>query len=393
MRRGLVGWMRRFLANPRVFLLIIIILLLVLFSHFFNAKPAGLSPAEFSTKNSSLSLSTIFHNPINASHNLLAYGLHAAGISWRGSIRLASTIFGGFFLACFYWLARLMFGKEIGLMGGLILLASPLFLVAARDGSGVIMYFWIIALMALYNWAARSESGIRLIILAAATALALYTPGIILWIVIGLALGRKKITAIIEDAEPPIITVAILIGLLLIVPLVLAIIKDESLAKQLFLIPATIAAPGRVLKNIAWAAYSLFVKAPHHSALIINRLPLFNWVADALLIFGSFAMWGAARDKFITLVAAIVYAVIFAGFNDNFSLLALAIPAASIIICAGLRYLYIEWRRVFPHNPLAKTMALSMMWVLVIVQLAFGARYALIAWPVTTDTHTTYVLK
>lgn len=393
MRRGLVGWIRQILANPRVFLLIALILLLIVLSHFLNAKPSGLSPEELSTKAGSLSLSTIFHHPLNGPHNLLAYGLHALGMGWRSSVRLASTIFAGFFLACFFWLARLMFGREIGLMGGLILLATPLFLVTARDGSSIIMYFWIIALMAAYNWASRSENEYSLIILAIIAAAAVYTPGILLWIVIGLALGRKKIAASVEASEPPVVGAAALIGLLLIVPLILAVIKDYGLLRQLFLTPGHTPSLTRILKNIAWMAYSLFVKTPHHSPLIINRLPLFSWVADALLIFGSFAMWNAARDKFFMLAGAIIYAVIFAGFNDNVGLLALAIPAVCIVMCAGLRYLYIEWRRIFPRNPLAKTLALSLMWLLVIVQLAFGARYALIAWPATTDTRSTYVLK
>jgi hypothetical protein len=139
--------------------------------------------------------------------------------------------------------------------------------------------------------------------------------------------------------------------------------------------------------------YALFVNTPHHSPFIISRLPLFNIVADAMLAFGAYAMWSVARRKLAVLAAAIVYAVLAAGLNDNVSLLAFGIPAAVVIMCAGLRFLYIEWRRIFPRNPLAKTLAYSLMWLVVLIQLAFGIRYALIAWPATSDTKSTYVLN
>ncbi|MBX4190838.1 glycosyltransferase family 39 protein, partial [Candidatus Saccharibacteria bacterium] len=336
----------------------------------------------------------IINDPLNAPHSLLAYGLHTIGIGWRAAIRLSSTFFGVLFIFCFYFFLKNWFGKAIGIMGTLLLAANPLFLVMARDGAPTIMLLSIIVIMATYVWATRSDdNSISLIILMLTLSLSLYTPGIFLWALGAAIICRKKITALFQEGSPPIVTAAILISLLALVPLGLAIVKDINLIKQLLIIPHVLPPPIRILKNIVWMASALFIKTPHHVPLIMGQLPLFNIVSDALLAFGIFAMWVVARLKLLIFALSVTYAIVIAGVNDNIDLLALAIPAISVIIAAGLRYLFIEWRRVFPRNPLAKNLAFCLMWAVVIVQLLFGLRYAALAWPVTTDTRNTYVLK
>jgi hypothetical protein len=159
------------------------------------------------------------------------------------------------------------------------------------------------------------------------------------------------------------------------------------------LVPAHLPDPVRILKNIAWMVLALFIKTPHNSPFLIGRLPVLSITADALLVFGGFALWSAARLKLAAYAAAVAYAVILAAINDNVNILAFAVPILAVIMTAGLRYLYIEWRKIFPRNPLAKNLALTLMWLIVLVQLIFGLKYAVSAWPSTTDTRTAYVLK
>jgi hypothetical protein len=140
-------------------------------------------------------------------------------------------------------------------------------------------------------------------------------------------------------------------------------------------------------------ALAVFVKSPYHSTFILGRLSILSIVQTALLVFGVYALWKAAKPKLLVLLAAAGFAVIAAGVYDQLSVLALGLPAAAVIICAGLRYLYIEWRSVFPRNPLARTLAYSLLWALVAVQVLFGIRYSVLAWPNTVATKHVYVLK
>jgi hypothetical protein len=95
----------------------------------------------------------------------------------------------------------------------------------------------------------------------------------------------------------------------------------------------------------------------------------------------------------VGLVLLLVFSIAAAGINQDLKFLTLGLPAVGLIVAAGLRYLYIEWRSVFPRNPLPRALALVLMSTVVGLHVWLGLRYSLIAWPHTVDTRQTYVIK
>jgi hypothetical protein len=394
MLSGLIGWLRQTLANPIFIYLFISVVLFLSLGHYLGTHPAGFSSAELITKNASQNPTQLLKDPINAPHDLVAYALHLAGISWRTSIRLGSALIWIAFTLCYFWLVKGLFGRAIGLMGTAVFAATPLFLVMGRDGSGEILLYSVVVILAIYSWLVKSEpSRWGLAALLIFGSLLAYVPGMLVWLAAAAIVFQKKIRVLFEDTEPLVIGTAVLVSILILIPLGMALFKDWTLIKQLALVPAHLPDPVRILKNIAWMVLALFIKTPHHSPFLIGRLPVLSITADALLVFGGFALWSAARLKLAAYAAAVAYAVILAAINDNVNILAFAVPILAVIMTAGLRYLYIEWRKIFPRNPLAKNLALTLMWLIVLVQLIFGLKYAVSAWPSTTDTRTAYVLK
>jgi hypothetical protein len=73
--------------------------------------------------------------------------------------------------------------------------------------------------------------------------------------------------------------------------------------------------------------------------------------------------------------------------------LAISLPAVAILDAVGLRYLYEKWFRVFPLNPIPRGFAYIFIFVLIFGQLAYGVRYALLAWPHSLETRKVYVIK
>jgi hypothetical protein len=359
MLSGLIGWLRQTLANPIFIYLFISVVLFLSLGHYLGTHPAGFSSAELITKNASQNPTQLLKDPINAPHNLVAYALHLAGISWRTSIRLGSALIWIAFTLCFFWLVKGLFGRAIGLMGTAVFAATPLFLVMGRDGSGEILLYSAVVILAIYSWLVKSElSRWGLAALLIFGSLLAYVPGMLVWLAAAAIVFQKKIRVLFEDTEPLVIGTAVLVSILILIPLGMALFKDWTL-----------------------------------SPFLIGRLPVLSVTADALLVFGSFALWSAARLKLAAYAAAVAYAVILAAINDNVNILAFAVPILAVIMTAGLRYLYIEWRKIFPRNPLAKNLALTLMWLIVLVQLIFGLKYAVSAWPSTTDTRSAYVLK
>jgi hypothetical protein len=104
-------------------------------------------------------------------------------------------------------------------------------------------------------------------------------------------------------------------------------------------------------------------------------------------------MWTSARAKLLLMLSNIGLSVVVAGINNDLALLALGVPAAVLLMCAGLRYLYIEWKNVFPFNPIAKSLAIMLLLIVTLVQLSFGLRYSLIVWPHSLGTKANSVIK
>ena len=380
---------------PGLLYALVILIFAVAFFYHLGSAPAGLNPAELAAKNNSRSLSAIYHNPLYAPHQLVLLALHKLGLSGHFGLRLSSVLFAAAFTLAFYKLARHWFGKTVGLFSAVLLFSTPLFAIAGRQASTQIMLMAPVAVMAIYIWLVRSQKkpALAWFSLLIVAALSLYVPGMIWWLLAAAIINRQKLLAAIEDVPPPLAALALLLFLVLLVPAGLAVASRPDLAKSFAAMPGHWPTALQLAKNLGWMIGSLFVKTPYHSPLIIGRLPILNIIQIALLVFGFYAMWSVARRKSAALILGVVLAVILATINNNFDWLILGVPALAVFIAAGLRYLYIEWRSVFPRNPIPKSVALSLMCLLVIVQLIFGLTYSLVAWPHTNATKQSYVLK
>lgn len=340
MRKGLAGWAKRYFASPIFIYLLAAIIFGLITVHHLGSRPAGLSPAEAAARSSSLNISAIRHSPLNAPHNLLALGLHHAGLHWTPALRLSSVLFAAAFLFSFAFLLRAWFGRWIGLMGTVLLAGTPLFLVAARQGSAEIMYFGIAAIMAVYVWLLRgTHKDLSMVCLLVIVSILAYSPGLILWILAATIIGRKKIGEVFSELSPLALTAGVLLSALILSPLIISIVQHPTIGRQLMLVPAHLQTSLIIIKKIAWSVIAIFIEAPTHQNLILDRLPLLDVIQDALLVFGAYALWSAAKAKLLIIILAVGYAAVAAGFYNDYNLLILGLPALVVVICAGLRYL------------------------------------------------------
>lgn len=394
MRRDFSGWIGRLYSSPLFLRALIVIIFVLILTYQLGSAPAGFSPLETAARSSSADIAKIVDQPINAPHKILVYLLQVAGLNNHTGLRLPSVFIGLIAVLCLYVVVKPLFGKVIGLFASIMLLTTPLFLISARQVSAQIMFFFVIAVIAAYYWWLKTTEykNWAVILLALLSALALYTPGVIWWLIGAALLSYKKIKTGLSETASGSVIISALVGLLIIVPLALGAARNLDILKMLALVPANFD-PFSIIKSIGWMISALFVKAPYHHSLIIGRLPILNVIEIVLLIFGSVALWAASRAKLLTLVAGVVFGILTAGINNNLALLAFCIPSVIILATAGLRYLYVEWRSIFPRNPVAKHLAFALMGTLIFVHLLIGVRYSIVAWPNTIATKTIYVLK
>jgi uncharacterized membrane protein YoaK (UPF0700 family) len=106
-----------------------------------------------------------------------------------------------------------------------------------------------------------------------------------------------------------------------------------------------------------------------------------------------YILFSRLRKQFIWLSGGLVIVLILAALNDRYELLLMALPIIAFICGMGLRYLFVEWRQVFPKNPLAKSFAILLMFGIISIHILYGIRYSLLAWPTTPVVKQVYMLK
>lgn len=376
------------------FVLAFVAIFIIFLWHLGNLTP-GLSRQEVEYASSTRSWALIISNPINAPHKIIQLAVFKLSPQHPSLLRLASVSFALIFCLGFYRLATGWFGRAIGLFSTLIFACLPLLVVSGRQASAEIMFFCPVIFISLYNWLLRAKQyqSAAWFTLCLAAAVFVFTPGLLIWLVAACCICRKNIIKSINTVPVQFSFFGLLLIFSSVASLALASIKHHYIAKQLFLVPAYLGNGFTPVKHIGWMFLSLFVKTGQTDHLIVQRLPLLSVLSIALLIFGLYAMLTAAKSKAIWLGLSIVYAILAAGLNNKISILALGLPAIILFVAAGLRYLYIEWRSVFPRNPVPKSFALVLIAIVALVQLYFGLRYSLAAWPEAPATRAAYVLK
>lgn len=353
----------------------------------------GLSPTEISARSSSSSLRLIADNPLYAPHKIIAYSVQKIFGHGALALRGVSVVLAIILLTCFYLLAKEWFGKTIGFFATLLLAATPWFVLLARSAGPEILLLTPIVVLTSYYWLIRSKSRSAWLALLISSGLVVYLPGGVFLILLSAVFARKSLNHAAQAYGSISKIVGALVLLIILAPLVYVGIKNPSTLKPLLLIPAIWPSAVVAAKTTAWDVLALFWRAPLHADFIIGRRPMFSGAQIVLALFGGFALLRLAKSKLYLLLAMIVFGILAAGINRNLALLSFVLPAISLSVAGGLRYLYIQWRSVFPKNPLPKYFALTLIASLVAIHIFYGLHYSLVAWPNSSATRSTYVLK
>jgi 4-amino-4-deoxy-L-arabinose transferase-like glycosyltransferase len=354
-----------------------------------------MSQAEVKAAKASQSIGSIKDNPVNAPHKIIQYGFHHIGGGSAGWLRLPSVLFALLFLMFFYLLMRQWFGRLVGALAALIFATTPLILLTARSATPASMLLIPIALIASFTWLYRYSRWHTLAWFALATtaAISFNTPGMLWFVLISFVVSYKRLLKRISKLSNLSIALSVILFLVLIAPIVAAAIADVSVIKTLALIPDQWTTALDLIKNLGWSFLSLGFRFPEHEIYILGRLPILNLMQIVFAGIGLYAMWNKARREIYGLLALTTLSLIFATINRDKLLLIYSLPALMIFVGAGLRFVYVKWRKVFPLNPLPKALAIILIFVLVGLHTLYGLRYALVAWPHNTATRNSYMIK
>jgi hypothetical protein len=355
----------------------------------------GLSPAEYAARQNSHSAEQIAKNGINAPYLLLQHGYTSLFNGGFTALRLTGVTAAVVILLFLFLMLRSLFGLTVGLFAMLVVGATPWAVLAARSAAPYVMMLWLVVPVACFVLMGRAKRHPEAwwLLLCASAALSLYTPGLVWFVACAAILAGRRFSSISGRISGTYLVSGMALAILMLIPLAAALALEPDSIRQLALVPDNWPGLMETLRSLGWAFTGLFWGIRHHIDIGIARLPLLNFLQLALLVFGLYALGSRMRTVSLALGGWLLLSVILSGINNDPRLLLLGLPAAGVLIAAGLRLLYIEWRRVFPLNPFSYALAIMLITLVVGAHLLYTVRYTLVAWPRTPETKATYVLK
>ncbi len=359
-----------------------VLLTISLFTFRITSLVPGSAAVERHTAASSASVQAIYDNPLNAPYKLLQYGVHhiSKGLA---TDRIISGIVAGVSIWLFYYVARRFTGKAAAIFATILYASSSALLHIGRTAAPHSMLLILFLLFAggFYMRFGRHNKTAWLLS-ALALVLALYTPGLIFFVI---PAGLWQLKTFRRNFDVPRRSHLILLSLaifVILLPLIIGFVRTPTLIRDYLLMPATVPNPLTFLKNLLAVPFSWFFWAPTNPLYRLGRQPVLDIFTGTMFVLGCIQLIRNYKlDRFFLILGIFAVAALATAISGEFENSMILLPFLYLLAAIGIEYLLEQWRAVFPRNPLAKWVALIVISLAVIVSANFQTRRYFIAWP------------
>lgn len=344
----------------------------------------------------SKSVVKLFEDPLFAPHKVLQYLMSKLAHQGFFAMRGISIIIGLFTIICFYYVIRKWFGFKIAVITTFLLATSSWMLFISRLATPDVMFFSIIAAIAYGTWLQFNPRRIRLNILlgSALTVWLLYIPGMIWFVVLGAIWQRKQIVAIFKENRT-ISLIAITSISALLLPLAYALLKNQILIGTYFGFKDI---SNEIIKNgffeLLQIPIRLFLYGPLDPIRNLGRMPLLDFFASIMVVLGCYHLYIEDRklDRFKSVVGISLISAVLIAFGNVVGI-SILLPITYILVASGIDMVISNWFRVFPTNPFAKILIITLLSASFIFVTFYNISKYFIAWPQTPITKSIFIYK
>jgi hypothetical protein len=359
-----------------------------------DSKPGGLSEAEstYITKTSQNDWGELIkeadflpHKALSAStQQLLGTNIIVA--------RAVSGLFALFAVTAFYFIVRITFSKTIALVSTLLLFSSSLTLVFGRLVTPEIMYLMTsIPLLGLIMYRVEKMK-LGLYVFGVGASLLLYVPGmlwfsllLLIWLIFQPKFQDTKYSAKVTHK-----LLTSLLSIVLIAPLIISLYLDPGQLLSLIGVPADFGKINDILISFVQTPVVLTIRSFDNPAFWIGRLPLLDVAQSIFLVFGLAL---AVKHRVLLLgllpISGIILGSALAALNSNVPLIVIW-PFVFLMITQGISLMSERWQYVFPRNPLARSLGLIAISLVLLASITFNLNRHFIAWVKAPETQQIY---
>lgn len=335
-----------------------------------TSVPGGLNAGEQASALKSASLNLKHPSSLLVTdmpyHALQKLSIALLGLS-NLSVKLPSTLLAFITSVGLVLLLRRWFPSRVSVITGGIAVTSAPFIFLATQGTPAIMtVFWSVIILLLASWSVRGGKSayITIPLLGIAAGLSLYTPlsvFTLLALIIGGLLHPHVRYVIRKKMSKPLLTLAVLLGILTLLPLAYMLYRTPVLMSGLVLASGTLSFD--LLENLRLVALQ-FVDITGRSTQSTGLLaPFFTLAVGLMVLVGAVRLLRQKHSaQNYILMSWLLLLVPVVLLNPRQPEL-LFIPLI-LLSGVGVAYIMQYWYQLFPNNPYARTFGLLPLTVL-----------------------------
>lgn len=384
-------------SNKRAMVLVLVSVLTVvnlLIYKLGNLNNGGLSHGEWLVSKATGGWHGIYQDPlylpmsvVRSSVNLLA-SHHSQFIT-----RLPSVIIGVITIIIFASLIRLWHGTRTAILGTLMFATSAWVLHVSRLASYDVVYLMVIPALLLSVAILQRYANKPLVLYGSMLiwGILIYVPGVIWLVALTIFWERKSIRRgwkQLANARNRILYV--LAGLIW---LPLLALKLKGLEKVWLGIPEHIGSLSSLITNFGNVFYHLLIHGPIDATIWLSNAPLLDVFTLIMLVMGVYFYikhWRVGRARILLSYLILGTIIISLGGPVSLSLL---VPLLYICAATGIAYLIHEWLQVFPFNPFARIIGISLVVLVISMSCVYNLRSYFVAWPHNSLTQSTFTTR
>lgn len=281
------------------------------------------------------------------------------------SIKLPSLVIGFFTAVGIFMLIRTWFRRNIGIIVTVLAVTMAPFLFMIQDGTPTIMFtaltVWLLV-AGTYVTRGLLFGTFWKVLGCVLLAISLYTPlGIYLTVALIITASlHPHIRYVIRRIAKPRLILAIILGVVSIMPLAYAIYLDNAVALRIFGIPSGGIDIGANVVSVGQDLFGFFSTSNSYTLR-----PLFSLATVLLVLIGIYRLLTVkytARSYATIILGIILSLAVIISPQYVYNLF----PIIVILMAMGIATLIIDWYKLFPRNPYARIAGLVPLAILVV---------------------------
>lgn len=387
-------------TNKAILLFYLASILLFVYIGFFRLAylMPGIAKPELATSKLILGWHGILNDPLNLIINIIRSVIYKLVIHKTAFyIRLPSVLIGISSMIGFYFLLKSYYGHKTAIIGSFLFDCTALLLHLTRFASNGIEYVFSAVFILLINSYISKKDLNKYIfsILIFSLLIISFNPGMIWLVILGIIINFKEYLLNIKKLKNINGIIAIIISL--VVPVYLLVwysIKNPLNILNFLAIPYHNWNIVNFLKNIVVTLKNIFVFNNADPALWLGRSSILDILALISLIIGSYYLLKHYKSSRVRLIyLGLIISILVIALNQDTISIGLVLPFLYIIITVGITYLLQTWYKVFPFNPVARFIGLSLIILIVFLSCLYNLRSYFVAWAYNPTARSAFYIK